>query len=174
MVKVVDGLIVDEERGRIGFRNHTVPSNATSGATWSEDIVFVEPEVQCVDSNLTVDYIYLGKDHVHQFSDLALVDHGGFSRLSPDKPDLAFGDFQENPNLYERAYSTAWHQAVKVMQVSNITDKGPGAVNSYPGKQFDATHEDAFLWKSHQAISTQGTYQFLAEALGVPAYNGIQ
>lgn len=69
------------------FRNHTVPTNAISGATWSEDILSIEPEVQCVDSNLTVDYDYLGRGHVDSFGDTVLVDHGGFSNLSPDKPD---------------------------------------------------------------------------------------
>lgn len=34
----VEGLIVDAEVGRIGFRNHTVPDGFVHGSRWDEDV----------------------------------------------------------------------------------------------------------------------------------------
>jgi hypothetical protein len=43
-----EGLIVDTITGGIGFRNHTIPvSPLLYGATWSEDLLFIEPETEC-------------------------------------------------------------------------------------------------------------------------------
>ena len=56
-IQLVDGLIVDAKKGGIGFRNHTAPATFHEyGTTWTEDILFIEPETQCVDLNVTFDF----------------------------------------------------------------------------------------------------------------------
>lgn len=56
-VQVVDGLIVDARNGGIGFRNRITPLPTHEyRSTLTEDILFVEPETQCVDLNVTFDF----------------------------------------------------------------------------------------------------------------------
>lgn len=43
-IEAVEGLIVNTISGGIGFRNHTIPSGIPLGATWTEDLLFIEPE----------------------------------------------------------------------------------------------------------------------------------
>ncbi|KAL1976221.1 hypothetical protein VTN31DRAFT_2503 [Thermomyces dupontii] len=40
----VEGLVVDMKNGGIGFRNHSAPPWTPYGSTWSEDLLFIEPE----------------------------------------------------------------------------------------------------------------------------------
>ncbi|KAK4099199.1 hypothetical protein N658DRAFT_508848 [Parathielavia hyrcaniae] len=82
-LQVVDGLVVDAKNGGVGFRNHTVAVLVHEyGSSWTEDLLFVDPETQCVDLNFTFDY------HLSQIDtsrlpprDVLLTDHGGFSAL---------------------------------------------------------------------------------------------
>ncbi|EAU31659.1 predicted protein [Aspergillus terreus NIH2624] len=139
----VEGLIVDTKTGRVGFRNHTVPVDALEGAEWMEDILFIEPETRCVNTNLTLDYKYQTNDTgSDEFVDRELVDHGGFTNLSHDRPTLDPGNFQVNPALQDRAYRAAWSHNMFLMQYFNITTNGSdGSVpfaymNSNVGKRF--------------------------------------
>jgi len=52
----VEGLIVDTIHGGIGFRNHTFPPGFQYHVVWTEDILFIEPETVCVDTNLTINF----------------------------------------------------------------------------------------------------------------------
>lgn len=52
----IEGLVVDMKTGGIGFRNHSAPPVSPFGSEWSEDLLFVEPETVCVDTNLTLDF----------------------------------------------------------------------------------------------------------------------
>ncbi|KAL0941986.1 uncharacterized protein CTRU02_204749 [Colletotrichum truncatum] len=54
--KVIEGLVVDATSGGIGLRNHTIPTNVEEGASWSEDLLFIEPLAGCVNTNLTLDW----------------------------------------------------------------------------------------------------------------------
>jgi hypothetical protein len=51
-----EGVIVDAVNGGIGFRNHTVPvkPQMNYGATWTEDLLWIEPVSVCVDTNWTM------------------------------------------------------------------------------------------------------------------------
>ncbi|BCR95398.1 uncharacterized protein AKAW2_20338S [Aspergillus luchuensis] len=130
----VEGLIVDSKAGRIGFRNHTIPANLPMGAEWTEDILFIEPESRCVNTNLTVDYNYDPQAQFSSFStdnmyntdlrNLALVDRGGFVNLSHERYDINASNFQENAALYERAYNAAWRHNMLIMQYFNVTTNG--------------------------------------------------
>ncbi|KAI9374120.1 hypothetical protein BJX61DRAFT_532594 [Aspergillus egyptiacus] len=67
----------------------------TYGSTWSEDILFIQPVLSCIDTNLTLDYRIRRKV-------------GGFSQLSPTYPVWDIAHVQTNPQLWDRAYQAAW------------------------------------------------------------------
>ncbi|GMG07915.1 unnamed protein product [Aspergillus oryzae] len=133
--------------GRIGFRNHTVPVDVPTGARWTEDILFIEPEARCVNTNLTVDYRYNPSsetyDSFEDTRDPVLVDHGGFSNLPHAVYEIDTANFQNNVALYERAYSAAWRHNMALMQFFNVTTNGSDGLapfaymNSEVGKKFD-------------------------------------
>ncbi len=131
-IQLVDGLIVDAQTGGIGFRNHTVPDPTHEyGSTWSEDILFVEPEAQCVDLNVTFDFS-LSQNNTSRLAprDLSLTDHGGFSQLSRTSPNLSIpkdGNGQGLLDLKERAYKAAWANNFLTLVYFNKTD--PDATN---------------------------------------------
>ncbi|KAK5120014.1 hypothetical protein LTR85_007090 [Meristemomyces frigidus] len=131
-VHLVQGLIVDGHSGRVGFRDHTVPSSTEVpyGAEFAEDILFLEPETACVDINITVKFQMPlegqlpGLDGPIEY----LVDNGGFVNLSHHDPWLdlfengtLYGDTQCDPRLEDRAYRSAWTMNVENMFFFNLT-----------------------------------------------------
>ncbi|KFY77961.1 hypothetical protein V499_02774 [Pseudogymnoascus sp. VKM F-103] len=123
-VKPYEGLIVDMKEGGIGFRNHTIPRPTYQyGSTWDEDILFVEPETQCVNTNLTLDFTLPDDDTSHDFVEkLFLTDRGGFSGLARTSPNYAVPPNGQDINLRERAYKAAWLNNFYTMVYFNITD----------------------------------------------------
>lgn len=86
----IEGLVVDMKNGGIGFRNHSAPPRTQYGSAWWEDLLFIEPESQCVDTNLTVDFS-LPKNASEEkplsdFARLVLTDRGGFAKLDLSYP----------------------------------------------------------------------------------------
>jgi hypothetical protein len=80
--EAVEGLVVDTKQGGIGFRNHTIPMDFKHGATWTEDLLFVEPETVCININLTIDYTIKRNDTgTYNIGDVLLTDRGGFANL---------------------------------------------------------------------------------------------
>jgi hypothetical protein len=163
-IKPVEGLIVDAQKGGVGFRNHTLPAGLKHGATWNEDILFVEPETSCVDTNLTLEYtISLGSNDSRStiYSDLSLVDQGGFSSLNTAYPYYDHDNAQNNPDLRARAYKAAYLNNAYTMAYFNVTsinspDNSTVAfsyINSSRGKRFPlpidttkgASYENLFL-----------------------------
>jgi len=83
----VEGLIVNTKTGGIGFRNHTTPPPFPFGSSWSEDILFIEPETECVDLNITLDFnIPLEKSSRGEVENVTVTDHGGFANFNRDLP----------------------------------------------------------------------------------------
>ncbi|KIW89181.1 uncharacterized protein Z519_10033 [Cladophialophora bantiana CBS 173.52] len=142
----IEGLVVDMKNGGIGFRNHSAPPVSPFGSTWSEDLLFVEPESLCVDTNLTLDFtIPRYGSSTSQVSDLVLTDRGGFANLIKKYPVWDRGDTQRNPELYLRAYKAAWINNAWSMAFMNVTNfanqSEPGSrafeyLNSHVGKTF--------------------------------------
>lgn len=133
---LVEGLIVDAKVGGVGFRNHTVPTGVTWGATWQEDILFVEPEAVCVSNNLTIDFTIrhnytMGDSRI---ADLRLIDQGGFVNLNTTLPEYDEENPQANPELRRRAEKGAWLNNANTMLVYNITN--PQEANG-TGKAFE-------------------------------------
>ena len=123
-VMLVDGLVVDMENGGIGFRNHSAPPLRTFGSEWSEDILFIEPQSQCVDTNLTLDFM-LPKDNESEWNDivdLVLTDRGGFADLNQELPEWDKSDPQNKPDLRARAYKAAWYNNANTMLFLNVTN----------------------------------------------------
>ncbi|KAG8816535.1 hypothetical protein FRC17_000295 [Serendipita sp. 399] len=106
----VEGLLVDmTESPGIGLRNHTVPQ-VSHGGVWSEDILWLEPQTSCVNTNITIDFS-LDID-AQAIGTINITDHGGFSNLPPENNvNIATSDHNiDHPgavNLAYRAYKTA-------------------------------------------------------------------
>src|SRR5204863_7900143 len=107
--------IIDVVNGGVGFRNHTVPTNPRMkyGATWTEDLLWIEPVTACVDTNWTIKslpqtetvspYPNSGLKHL-----LFVNKGGGFvPKDNPDFVPLDATNMQENPDLERRAHLAA-------------------------------------------------------------------
>lgn len=155
-VVLVEGLIVDMVNGGIGFRNHSVPPYQGPGSEWSEDILFVEPESQCVDTNLTIDFTipqYYANDAGPEIN-VVLTDRGGFTNLNRTLPKVNVSNSQHNPNLHDRAYQAAWVNnaySMAFMNVTNVNNQSDpdsevfGYLNSTVGKRFPLARENSFM-----------------------------
>lgn len=132
--------VQDSVDGGIGFRNHTVPKGLSHGAIWSEDLLFIEPETVCVDTNVTLNF-YISDDPLEfdVSKTLVLTDRGGFAELNRIYPEYDRNDTQANPDLWGRAYQAAWMNNAMTMVYLNITRPNPGAfsyLNSEVGQKF--------------------------------------
>jgi hypothetical protein len=122
-VGLYEGLVVDMKNGGIGFRNHTAPPHTRFGSTWFEDILFIEPESVCVDTNLTIDFEIPAGDPIGTdgLQNMVLTDRGGFVNLDHKYPNWSREDVQSNPELYLRAYKAAWINNAMSMAFMNVT-----------------------------------------------------
>ena len=118
-VRPIEGLVVDTVNGSIGFRNHTVPIAVQQSVSWTEDLLFVEPETACVDTNLTIDFAAITNGSV---IDLELVDHGGFANLNHTYPTWDRTHPETFADLQSRAYKAAWMSNAWTMLYWNITN----------------------------------------------------
>ncbi|KAL2171503.1 hypothetical protein VTG60DRAFT_2671 [Thermothelomyces hinnuleus] len=164
-IQLVDGLIVDAKDGGIGFRNHTAPATVYEyGSTWSEDILFIEPEAQCVNLNLTFDFQLVDTTYSRRLEPrhLSLTDHGGFSALSRTSPDLSLpshGNGQDPVDLRERAYKAAWANNFLTLAHFNATDLDPNNITRLdvtPGMRFLAD-DSGFDLPKNNTNTTAGT-----------------
>ncbi|CEL11612.1 hypothetical protein ASPCAL14713 [Aspergillus calidoustus] len=146
-VRLVEGLITDLHEGGIGFRNHTAPSEASLkyGASWDEDILFIEPETQCVPLNLSIHVITPPWNNDEKiFRNMTLVDDGGFSNLPRTTPDMARRiNGQADFDLRDRAYKAAWVNNYYTMLFFNLTDPDSDStrIDSSEGQGFDMFDE---------------------------------
>ena len=152
--QAVEGLIIDFGNGSVGFRNHAFPKDFPNGVLWSEDLLFIEPETVCVDTNLTFDYtvsIAFGNRSVSTtVNDFVLTDRGGFSNLNHEYPEVNITDAQENPDLRGRAYKAAWINNAYTALYYNVTDINDPSLHttawsyldSYVGKTFSVPAPD--------------------------------
>lgn len=128
-IQAIEGLVVDAKDGGIGFRNHTLPVGQPRGTAWSEDLLFLEPEVECVAMNLSIDFqVTMSPSNGlggFDLSQMNLTDHGGFLNLYKERPlwyrqnDV---DQPNKPDLKTRAYQGAWMTNFLTMLLMNVTD----------------------------------------------------
>lgn len=140
-IEAKEGLIVDTKQGRIAFRHHRTPTIVGQGAEWTEDLLFLQPVTECVNTNLTLEFKIpedgqLGSSNL---ANLTLIDNGGFSKLIQEYPEMNVTTSQEDPQLRFRAYKAAWLVNVYSMLILNVTRPNPDSfsyLNSEPGKRF--------------------------------------
>lgn len=131
---VVEGLIVDTKSGGIGLRNHSAPSQHVHGSAWSEDILFLEPQTTCVNTNLTLEFDAKAPLFSSVFSDevdnFGLVDRGGFVNLPTSEPMVDNDISPANAiDLHSRAYRAAWANNVYTMAFFNVTNPLPNTTH---------------------------------------------
>ncbi|KAI9790167.1 MAG: hypothetical protein M1816_005367 [Peltula sp. TS41687] len=124
---IIAGLVVDMTTGGIGFRNHTIPSDSGDGAEWDEDLLWIEPETACVNTNLTVDFAITGINREEPF---LLTDRGGFTNLAREDPLLDRTD-PAQPELWKRAYRGATLSNTNLMGYYNETHEKTRLGKSY-------------------------------------------
>lgn len=121
--RTVEGLVVDSKNGGVGFRNHTLPENHSKGATWSEDLLFLEPDSYCVDNNITIDFNMTTSDVGDTIvKNLVLVDHGGFVDMNTTNPAKDRHGEDNTPDLQTRAYIAAWTTNAVSMLTLNVSN----------------------------------------------------
>lgn len=111
-VEIREGVVIDGQNGGIGFRNHTVPMypEMNYGATWTEDLLWVEPVTVCVDTNWTkqtkIQLVPFTDSPYAQSTELKLINHGFFNTYNQTPAVQLFDDTnsQNNPDLYHRAF----------------------------------------------------------------------
>lgn len=118
---------MDLASGGIGFRNHSIPTQSSQGAAWTEDLLFIVPETHCVDDSLTIDYDLKEDSRTHTLGSggiLRLTDHGGFADLnrSVSLEGFRWNVSQDNVCLHDRAQVVAWFSNVYTMAYMNLTD----------------------------------------------------
>jgi hypothetical protein len=157
-IQLAEGLVIDLQEGGIGFRNHSAPPWQPYGSKWAEDLLFVQPETQCVDLNITIDYdVAEGYSNGQGgYQNLVLTDRGGFAHLPADFSPLDWTIIgsQQNPELFERAYTGAWINNFVSMIFLNVTIPGnhtkPGTafryLNSSVGKTFPLQRKGTTTW----------------------------
>lgn len=139
----VEGLVVDTVSGGVGLRNHTIPPGFQYGVAWKEDLLFIEPETVCVDTNLTLDFTVVSENNT-VISGVVLTDRGGFVNLNHTYPEPDFSNPQKNPDLFGRAYKAAWLSNVLTAFYYNVTNPNEHTagirsfsyLNSYINKTF--------------------------------------
>lgn len=134
---LIEGLIVDATSGGIGFRNHTIPLGLDLGASWSEDILWIEPVTSCVDTNLTLGFeMQTSTTYTNSF----LQDNGGLASLAINPPNpswdvlngaaIGWNQSPPVPDLEARAYQAAWWNNRLTELALNITNPTFGQVYS--------------------------------------------
>ncbi|KAH6853287.1 hypothetical protein B0I37DRAFT_420104 [Chaetomium sp. MPI-CAGE-AT-0009] len=183
----VEGLVVDTQKGGIGFRNDTIPANNLDfGAQWTEDLLFIEPVTECTNLNLALDFnipfdgYVLNAYTTQDVGNLSIVDHGGFvdiNRTHPLHYDASHG--QEDPQLAYRSYIGAWASNALMMYYLNITKPVVGHPDQEPFPYLDSEHGKTFRLPSLNttntttvgvnSISTSGDWDFLGVYWGPSA-----
>jgi len=186
--KVVEGLVVDAKDGGLGFRNHTIPIGFPHGAQWQEDLLFMEPQTECVNMNLTLDFtVGLSFENTSAMAtgygilDFVLTDHGGFVNINRTYP---FNNYdrdrsQEFADLRARAYKGAWMSNMYTALVLNVTNTREAANRSRSFEYMTSTVGKSFPLKSPpdfdklSALSLSRSYaNHITNSLGVSWSSG--
>ncbi|KAF2189000.1 hypothetical protein K469DRAFT_659932 [Zopfia rhizophila CBS 207.26] len=163
--RAVEGLLVDSKNGGIGFRNHTLPVGLKHDASWTEDLLFVEPHSVCVNTNLSLEFT-VDTNSSATSRQLELVDYGGFFQFNKEYPTLDQENAQNNPNLYARAYKAAWLNNAWSMAFFNVTNPNNSSsgrisflyINSSSGKRFPLRADSMTDYKAMLLSRQFGSY----------------
>jgi hypothetical protein len=137
---LIEGLVVDTINGGVGFRNHTIPVQVGFGSFWQEDLLWIEPVTECVDTNLTIEFdrIFSSTDNPRSEQSF-LVDNGGIVNLSPNYPFIDQNDTQEDPQLHATAYRAAAFNNALTAAFFNLTEGRKDFGKAYLGAKYNLT-----------------------------------
>ena len=138
-IRVVDGLVVDAVNGGVGLRNHTAPTNLGLGATWEEDILWIQPETVCEPTNFTLHWAHYPKNTSY------LQDDGAFAERGWTVPDPRWDIYNTSsvwnvsrglvPDLQQQAWLASWWNNYFTAKELGIGPASTLAVgNRYTGK----------------------------------------
>lgn len=116
-----EGLVIDTRDASpgIGFRNHTVPAESPQGATWSEDLTWLEPVTNCADTNLTIE-LRLPESADQIRPNIFLVDRGAFRDLDQKALQSRVWGDNQTLDLHGRAYKAARMYNVMIAKYINL------------------------------------------------------
>lgn len=162
----VEGLLVDTIDGGLGFRNHTIPTNAGKGGSWEEDILFIQPATACVDTNLSMSFTVSNNGTGKIGENVRLVDRGGFAKLNQTYPMYDHDNAQSNPDLEARAYKAAWLNNAMTALFLNVTNPNNETaniesfsyLNSNVGKEFPLDVTTGTMFDALEVGDNYGNY----------------
>ncbi|GFG23361.1 hypothetical protein IFM61606_03240 [Aspergillus udagawae] len=178
-VEAVEGLIVDMVDGGIGFRNHTAPSKALKYvSTWNEDILFIQPETQCVPLNVSIDFQLPADGETNlPLVNLVLKDHGGLSNLAQARPSTSVPVNGQEFDLWQRAWNAAWYNNFLTLAYFNATDPDPTNMTRLdvtPGQTFKLEYTNFTLgYRSIRSTISLGEYLNLRRSNSTANPHGI-
>lgn len=138
-IELVEGLVVDSIHPGIGFRNHTIPPQTEHGSSWEEDLLWIEPVTQCVDTNLTFEFNKIGNYDVFGLEEAFLVDNGGIANLTKEYPFVDRNDTQKDPQLRAIAYKVAVLNNKLTANYFNLTEKKGAKHDPALGAKYNLT-----------------------------------
>lgn len=157
-----EGIVADMDLGGIGFRNHTIPSHAIQlGATWDEDILWLEPDISCANTNLSL-HVTIGHSNgtTNVISRLALVDQGGWANLRHGNPGKAWVPPQvSNLDTRWQADWVAWVHNVMAAVYLNVTLPADAkyGLNVTQGKEYPMSSQYSGLGSINYPLSLQAS-----------------
>ncbi|KAJ3455213.1 hypothetical protein MRS44_013813 [Fusarium solani] len=143
-IELVQGLVVNTINGGVGFRNHTIPEQIEFGSSWQEDLLWIEPVTECVDTNLIIEFdnILSETDNPHEAQSF-LVDNGGFVNLSPDFPSIHENTTENDPQLRASAYRAAAFNNAFAAAFYNLTVGRKDHGKAHLGARYNLTGSGA-------------------------------
>lgn len=171
---LLEGVIADMGSGGIGFRNHTAPLGLKYGAQWDEDVLWVEPEISCANTNLSL-HLTLSDSTLSLLKDAKLVDNGGFSDLRHGNP---YDDWEnvsyDSPNLKLQADQTAWlhnYLAGMLLNFTKDTHSAKYGFNVTKGREYSLPDE-VYLWFTNTLeLRTKSIYPSWLSPVETPIFN---
>jgi hypothetical protein len=154
-IQPIEGLVIDTVRGRVGLRNHTVPQGFQFGVTWEEDLLFIEPETVCVDTNLTLDFTIVSTNN-SVISGVVLTDRGGFVNLNHTYPHYDLSNPQMNADLFGRAYKAAWLNNAYTALYYNVTNPADPEAGTHSFSYLNSEMNKTFSFPIDNLTSTVG------------------
>ena len=161
---VVEGIIADLGSGGIGFRNHTGPAGLTLGGKWDEDILWIEPDISCANTNLSFEFVLGNTTSLSsEVTSLELVDEGGLSLIRAGNPYKEWPNLTySNPDVQLRADRSAWLYNFLSTLVLNLTSiaavrQGGKAINASLGHHYPLD-PDAFFAEEFYPLGIHNEY----------------
>lgn len=143
----VEGIVYDTTSYTgFGILNSTIPIQDLP-SSWNRDILWLEPNVACVDTNLTLDYaVTTGLQAVN--TSLYVTDRGGFINLATTAPN--WNQTFNNSNLPFRASNGAYYHNELLMTTLQITKQNMSSL----GTSYLLSDSLTALLKSNGGISS--------------------